>query len=58
MRKLGAQNVKGQSQNERQIFKRDILDHPLYIPDFAPSYFLLFLHLEKYLAGKNFGDDD
>jgi len=39
-------------------FKWDILDHPPYSPDFAPSYFHLFLHIKKHLAGKKFDDDD
>ena len=39
-------------------FKWDILDHPPYGPDLAPSYFHLFLHLKKHLAGKKFDDDD
>jgi histone-lysine N-methyltransferase SETMAR len=39
-------------------FKWDILDHPLYIPDLALSDFPLFLHLNKYLAGIKFDDDD
>jgi len=39
-------------------FKCDILDHPPYGPDLAPSDFHLFLHLKKQLAGKKFDDDD
>jgi len=39
-------------------FKWDILDHPSYSPDLAPSDFHLFLHLKKHLAGKKFDDDD
>ena len=39
-------------------FKWDILDHPPYSPDLAPSDFHLFLHLKKYLAGEKFDDDD
>ena len=39
-------------------FKWDVLDHPLYSPDFVPSDFHLFLHLKKHLAGKKFDDDD
>jgi hypothetical protein len=38
-------------------FKWEILDHPLYKQDLAPSDFHLFLHLKKHLAGKKFGDD-
>jgi len=39
-------------------FKWDILDHPPYSPDLAPSDFHLFLHLKNHLAGKKFDDDD
>jgi len=39
-------------------FKWDILDHPPYSPDIAPSDFHLFLRLKKHLAGKKFDDDD
>jgi hypothetical protein len=38
-------------------FKWDVLDHPPYSPDLAPSVFHLFLQL-KHLAGKRFNDDD
>ena len=38
--------------------ERDIVDHPPYSPDLAPSDFHLFLHLKKHLAGKKFDDDD
>ena len=41
-----------------QKVKRDILNHPPYSPDLAPSDFHLFLHLKKHLAGKKFDDDD
>ena len=34
-------------------FKWNILDHPLYSPDLAPSDFHLFLHLKKRHAGKS-----
>ena len=39
-------------------WKWDVLDHPPYSPDLAPSDFHLFLHLKQYLAGKKFDDDD
>jgi hypothetical protein len=39
-------------------FKWDVLDHPPYSPDLAPSDFHLFLHLKKYLGGKKFDDYD
>jgi len=39
-------------------FKWDILDHPPFSPDLAPSDFHLFLQLKKNLAGRNFDDDD
>ena len=38
-------------------FKWDILDHPPYSPDLAPSNFHKFLHLTKHLAEKKFDDD-
>jgi histone-lysine N-methyltransferase SETMAR len=34
------------------------LDYPPYSPELAPSDFHFFLHLNKYLAGKKFDDDD
>ena len=34
------------------------MDHPPYSPDLAPSDFHLFLHLKKFLGGKQFDDDD
>ena len=39
-------------------FKLDILDHPPYSLDFAPSDFHLFLRLKKHLAAKKFDDGD
>jgi len=39
-------------------FKWDILGHPPYSPDLAPSNFRLFLYLKKHLAGKKFDDID
>jgi hypothetical protein len=39
-------------------FKWDILDHPPYSLDLAPSDFCLFLHPKKHLAGKKFNDND
>ncbi|KMQ86389.1 transposase [Lasius niger] len=38
-------------------FKWDVLEHPPYSPDLAPSDFHLFLHLKKHLGGKRFDDD-
>jgi histone-lysine N-methyltransferase SETMAR len=40
-----------------ETFKWDVLDHPPYSPDIAPSDFHLFFHLNKHLAGKKFDDD-
>ena len=34
------------------------MDHPPYSPDLAPSDFHLFRHLNKFLGGKRFDDDD
>jgi len=42
----------------QEKFKWDILDHPPYSPNLAPSDFHLFLRLKKHLAGKKFDDDD
>jgi len=60
--KLGAQNVNGRLQNVTtaplEKFKWDILDHPPYTPDLAPSDFHLFLHLKQRLAGKKFDEVD
>jgi hypothetical protein len=39
-------------------FKWDILDHPPYSPDLAPSDFHLFFQPKKHLAGKRFEDYD
>jgi hypothetical protein len=39
-------------------FKRDILDHPPYSLDLAPSDFHLLLRLNKNLARKKFDDDE
>jgi histone-lysine N-methyltransferase SETMAR len=39
-------------------FKWDILGHPPYSPELAPSDFHLLLNLKKHLAGKIFDDDD
>jgi len=36
----------------------DILDHPPYSLDLAPSDIHLFLRLKKHLAGKKFDGDD
>ena len=34
------------------------MDLPPYSPDLAPSDFHLFLHLKKFLGGKELDDDD
>jgi hypothetical protein len=39
-------------------FKWDVLDHPPYSPDLAPSDCHLFLHPKKHLTGKNVDDND
>jgi histone-lysine N-methyltransferase SETMAR len=58
VRPLGAQNVNGPSQNDRDGIYWDILDHPPYSPDLAISDLHLFLQLKKHLTGKKFDDDD
>lgn len=35
----------------------EVLDHPPYSPDMAPSDYYLFRHLKKFLRGKYFEDD-
>lgn len=37
--------------------KYDLLDHPPYSPDLAPSDFFLFTNLKKFLSGKRFRDN-
>jgi len=37
-----------------QQFRWDIMDHPPCSPDFAPSNYHLFLHIKRFLAGKQF----
>jgi len=39
-------------------FNWDILEHPPYSPDLAPSDFHLFLHLKTHLAGQKFDEDE
>ncbi|KAG6799391.1 transposase [Apis mellifera caucasica] len=36
----------------------DVLPHPPYSPDFAPSDYFLFRSLQNSLNGKNFNNDD
>jgi GMP synthase-like glutamine amidotransferase len=40
-----------------QQFHWDIMDHPPYSPDLAPSDYHLFLHMKRFLAGKQFHSD-
>ncbi|XP_069700702.1 uncharacterized protein [Periplaneta americana] len=40
-------------------FGLELLDHPPYSPDLAPSDFHIFLHLKKFLSsGERFGNDE
>ncbi|GFX77960.1 uncharacterized protein TNCV_909771 [Trichonephila clavipes] len=39
-------------------FGWELLDHPPYSPDLAPSDYHLFMHLKKHLAGPRHSDDD
>ena len=39
-------------------FRWELLDHPPYIPDLAPSDFHVFPKLKEYLGGKRFENDD
>lgn len=36
----------------------ELLPHPAYSPDMAPSDFFLFRHLKKYLRGRRYGSDE
>lgn len=38
--------------------KYDLLEHPPYSPDLAPSDFWLFSHLKKFMRGKHFSSND
>ena len=40
-----------------QQFRWDIMDHPPYSPDLALSDYHLFLHMKRFLAGKQFHSD-
>jgi len=35
-----------------------LINHPPYSPDLAPNDFHLFIHINKFLGGKRFDDDD
>ncbi|GBL84136.1 Histone-lysine N-methyltransferase SETMAR [Araneus ventricosus] len=39
-------------------FGWEILDHPMYIPDLAPSDFHLFRHLKHHLGGNHYNADE
>jgi histone-lysine N-methyltransferase SETMAR len=39
-------------------YKREVLQHPPYSPDLAPSDFHLFVPLKQHLLGEHFPDDD
>ena len=41
-----------------QNFKWEILEHPPYSPDLAPSDYHLFQHLKNWLGSKSFHDDE
>ena len=36
----------------------ELIDHPPYSPDLAPSKYFLFPNLKKHLAGKRYENDD
>ena len=38
--------------------KYDLLEHPPYSPDLAPSDFCLFPNLKKFVAGKRFSSNE
>jgi len=41
-----------------ETLKFEVLSHPPYSPDFAPSDFHFFLHLKRDLKGTHFNSDD
>jgi histone-lysine N-methyltransferase SETMAR len=46
------------TQNLITTFGWEQFDHHLYSPDLAPSDFYLFLHLNSFLGGRRFHDDN
>ena len=48
----------GQTRNLLDSFGWEVLDHPQYSPDLAPSDYHPFLHLKQHLSGKRYNDDD
>ena len=46
-----------QTQDLITSFRLEQMDHPPYTPDLAPSDFHLFLHLKKFLGGKQFDNN-
>ena len=38
-------------------FKREIVEHSPHVSQLAPSYYQMFLHLKKFLAGHRFRND-
>jgi histone-lysine N-methyltransferase SETMAR len=55
-------NVRPHSANQTtatlRSFKWEVLQHPPYSPDLAPSDFHLFGSLKRHLSGERFPDDD
>ena len=47
-----------QTQDLITTFKWEQMDHPQYSPDLAQSDYHLFLHLRKFLGGKQFDNED
>ncbi|XP_014483746.1 PREDICTED: uncharacterized protein LOC106746967 [Dinoponera quadriceps] len=43
---------------ELRDLRYDLLDNPPYSPDLAPSYFLLFPNLKKFVSGKRFASNE
>ena len=48
----------GQTRDLLDSFGWEVLDHPSYSPDLAPSNYHLFLHLKQHLSGNHYNDDD
>jgi histone-lysine N-methyltransferase SETMAR len=46
------------TQERIQELQRELLEHPPYSPDLAPSDFRPFVPLKNHLGGKGFADDE
>jgi len=46
------------TQEKIQNFRWDLIDHPPYSPDLAPSDYFLFLHFKQWISGQRFESDE